>query len=130
MGLVLLAGAGLMIRSLSALWSVDAGFKSDKVLTFSLTYPASLAKASPETIRQTMRETEARLAAAPGVHSVSLVWGSFPLMEDDQELFWMQGHPKPTSESDMNWALRYFVGPNYLSAMRIPPGVWAFLYAG
>ena len=32
----------------------------------------------------------------------------------------MQGQPKPTSDSDMSWALRYFVGPQYLDAMRIP----------
>jgi predicted permease len=99
---------------------VNPGFRADNVLTFTLTYPASLAKAPAEAIRQTMRETEARFAAAPGVHSVALVWGSFPLSEDDQELFWLQGQPKPTNEADMSWALRYFVGPDYLSAMRIP----------
>ncbi len=32
----------------------------------------------------------------------------------------MQGHPKPTTDAEMNWATRYFVGPDYLKAMRIP----------
>ena len=120
MGLVLLAGAGLMIRSVDALWTVNPGFVADSVLTFNLSYPPSLAKASPEQIRQTVRDTEARFDATPGVHSVSVVWGSFPLAEDDQQLFWMQGQPKPTTEDDMNWATRYFVGPDYLKTMRIP----------
>jgi predicted permease len=120
MGLVLLAGAGLMIRSLSAVWSINPGFVADQVLTASISYPPSLAQKSPEQIRQTLRDTEARFGAIPGVRAVSLVWGSFPLAEDDQELFWMQGHPKPTTDAEMNWATRYFVGPDYLKAMRIP----------
>ncbi len=120
MGLVLLAGAGLMIRSVAALWNVNPGFVADNVLTFNLSYPPSLAKAPPEQIRQAVRDTEARFSATPGVHSVSVVWGSFPLAEDDQQLFWMQGQPKPISEDDMNWATRYFVGPDYLKTMRIP----------
>jgi hypothetical protein len=89
MGLVLLVGAGLMIRSITALWHVNPGFVADNVLTFNLTYPPSLAKAPPEQIRQTLRDTETRFSATPGVHSVSVVWGSFPLSEDDQQLFWM-----------------------------------------
>jgi predicted permease len=120
MGLVLLVGAGLMIRSITALWHVNPGFVADNVLTFNLTYPPSLAKAPPEQIRQTLRDTETRFSATPGVHSVSVVWGSFPLSEDDQQLFWMPGQPKPISENDMNWATRYFVGPDYLKTMRIP----------
>jgi predicted permease len=120
MGVVLLAGAGLMIRSLTALWHVNPGFVADNVLSFNLTYPASLAKAPPDQIRQALRDTEARFTSTPGVHAVSVVWGSFPLAEDDQQLFWMPGQPKPATEADMNWATRYFVGPDYLKTMRIP----------
>jgi predicted permease len=119
MALVLLAGAGLMIRSLAALWSVNPGFQSDGVLQFGLSLPPSLAKSPPEAVRAVLRETQARFAATPGVEAVSLSFGALPLEGDDEELFWLKGQPKPASESDMNWALRYAVGPDYLKVMRI-----------
>ena len=46
--LVLLAGAGLMIRSLVALSRTDPGFQSKGILTFSLSVPYSSATATPE----------------------------------------------------------------------------------
>jgi predicted permease len=120
MGMVLLAGAGLMVRSLTALWNVNTGFNAEHVLIFDLSFPPALANAPVEQIRQTLRETEARLAATPGVKSASLVWGSFPLVTDDYQLFYKQGQPVPTTDKDYDWALRYAVGPDYLSTMRIP----------
>lgn len=120
MALVLLIGAGLMIRSLSALWSVNPGFQADGVLHFGLSYPVSLAKAPLDTIRATLRETELRFAAVPGVSSVSLSWGALPMWTEDDEGFWLQGQPKPASESDMYGYLDYIVGPDYLKTMHIP----------
>ena len=58
MALVLMISAGLMIRSLSALWSVDPGFQADHLLTFGLTLPPSMTKASPESIRATFHNLD------------------------------------------------------------------------
>ena len=41
MALILLVGAGLMIRSLAALWRVNPGFNPSHAITFSLSLPAS-----------------------------------------------------------------------------------------
>lgn len=47
--------------------------------------------------------------------------GSFPMSGgDDEQLFWLENEPKPASASDMHWALRYEVEPDYLRLMRIP----------
>jgi len=120
MALVLLIGAGLMIRSLIELWHVDPGFNPQNVLTFSLSMPPSTMKASPDAIRARVRALDDRFAAIPGLRAVSLSWGSLPMSGDDERLFWLEGQPKPASENDMSWALCYVVDPGYLQAMRIP----------
>ena len=120
LALVLLAGAGLTIRSLTKLWSVDPGFSPHNVLTFGLSLPPSMMGANPDTIRAAFREFDDKLAALPGVQAVSQTWGAIPLSDDDEQLFWLEGQPKPANENEMNWAIDYIVEPDYLKAMGIP----------
>jgi len=120
MALVLLIAAGLMIRSLNALWSVNPGFDSHNVLTFGVSLPSSMRDASPDAIRAALREVQSKLASTPGVKAVSLSWAAVPLASDDEELFWMEGQPKPSSENDMSWAISYVVQEDYLKVMGIP----------
>jgi predicted permease len=120
MALVLLVGAGLMIRSLVALWNVDPGFRPNNVFTFGLALPPSLLHATPAAIRAYVRDLDAKFAATPGVVAASQSWGAFPMGSDDEQLFWIDGQPKPTSENDMKWTLSYVVQPDYLKVMSIP----------
>jgi predicted permease len=120
MALVLLVGAGLTIRSLIALWNVDPGFRPANVFTFSLSFPPSLINAPPAAIREYVRDLDTKFAAMAGVEAVSQSWGAFPMWTDDEQLFWMDGEPKPTSENDMKWTLSYVVQPDYLKVMSIP----------
>lgn len=120
LALVLLIGAGLMIRSLAQLWKVNPGFNSHKVLTFSISLAPPMMKARPDAIRAAFRELETKLRSTPGVEAASLLWGAVPMQGDDEELFWMDGQPKPSSIEGMNWALSYAVGPEYLKVMQIP----------
>jgi len=120
MALVLLIGAGLLIRSLAALWSVDPGFRPGGVLTFGLALPPAMKEATPAAIRAHLDEIERRLGALPGVQAMSFWSGAFPLSDDDERLFWKVGQPRPASPNDMSWALAYTVGPGYLKAMGIP----------
>jgi predicted permease len=117
---VLLVGAGLTIRSLAKLWSVDPGFNPHNVLTFGLSLPPSIVGAKPDAIRTTFREFDDKIASIAGVQAVSQTWGAVPLSGDDEQLFWLEGQPKPTHENDMNWAIDYIVEPDYLRAMGIP----------
>ncbi|MGA9773641.1 MAG: ABC transporter permease [Blastocatellia bacterium] len=120
LALVLLIGAGLMIRSLNALWNVDPGFRSDNVLTFGLTLPPSMKTAGPEAIRVNLRELNDTLSSMPGVQAASFSYGATPLQSEDDVFFWLDGQPKPSSQSDMNMTLLYTVEPGYLTAMGIP----------
>jgi len=120
LALVLLAGAGLMLRTLARLWKIDPGFDSRNVLTFGLSFPPSIMNASPAAIRGYVRDLDERLESTPGVRSASLLWGAFPILSEDDWTFWMDGQPKPQSESEMDWALHYVVEPDYLKVMQIP----------
>lgn len=120
MALVLLIAAGLMIRSLGALWKVNPGFDSHNVLTFGVALPPSMRSTSRAGIRAALRRLNDELAAVHGVTASSLSWGAVPMDSDDEDLFWIEGQPKPTNENDMNWSLSYVVQETYLQVMRIP----------
>ncbi|HEV2382262.1 MAG TPA: ABC transporter permease [Terriglobia bacterium] len=120
LALVLLAGAGLMIRTLARLWRVDPGFDPHNVLAFNVGLPPSMTKASPAAIRGYIRGLEETMSSTPGVRAVSLLGGSFPMWSEDDWTFWLEGQPQPQSESEMDGALNYQVDPGYLSVMKIP----------
>jgi predicted permease len=119
LALVLLAGAGLMVRTLGRLWSQDPGFNPRNVLTFNLSPPPSLMNSNAETVRAFTRELDRRIAATPGVQAVSMTWAALPMSGDDEDVFWLDGHAKPASQNDMNWAVKYVVDPDYLKVMEI-----------
>ena len=120
LALVLLVGAGLLLRSLTRLWNVNPGFNPDNVLSFGLSFPPSMTTAKPDAIRAALRELDRNVAALPGVQAVSQTWGAVPMDDDDEQLFWPAGQPKPASENDMGWAIDYIIGPEYLKVMGIP----------
>src|SRR5208337_214345 len=104
LALVLLAGAGLMIRSLSKLWRVDPGFDPHHVLTFRLSLPPA-AGSTPDASRATWRRLQDQLAAVPGVQSASLKSGAMPMYGDSELPFWLEGQPKPPTQAEMKQAL-------------------------
>jgi len=119
LALVLLVGAGLMIRSLTALWSVNPGFNSHNLLTFSTTLPPGLEQ-NPSGLRSALRSLHELLIAIPGVQAVSLQGGSLPMSGDSELPFWKEGQAKPAVQDEMPEALFYLVEPGYLKAMGTP----------
>ncbi len=120
LALVLLAGAGLLIRSLSQLWKVSPGFDPNHVMIFNLTLPPQMNQASPAAIRAALRNFDAAVSSVPGVEAEALSWGAFPMYSEDDQNFWIEGQPRPASESHMYGMLDYIVDPGYFRAMRIP----------
>ena len=119
MAVVLLIGAGLMIRTLSALWNVNPGFDAHNVLTF-LISSTSDPNATADQLRAKYRAMLAQLEGIPGVEAVSLMGGSLPMTGDSELPFWRDGHPRPLHDNDMTFALFYLVNTDYHRAMRIP----------
>jgi putative ABC transport system permease protein len=118
MALVLLVGAGLMIRSLAKLWSVNPGFEPRHVVTFAFSYPTTMG-ATPAAVRASMRQIQDTVAAVPGVEAASLSGTSIPMSGDSELPFWIEGQPKPATDSEMKVSLFYIVEPDYLKAMGI-----------
>lgn len=118
MALVLLVGAGLMLRSLAALWKVNPGFAPDHAITFSLSLPSNAKTTEAET-RQRLRHFDATMRTIPGVDAVSVTLGSRPMIHDSEIPFWIKGQPKPASNNDMPQSMFYWVEAGFQRAMGI-----------
>ena len=118
MALVLLAGAGLMVRSLAALWRVDPGFNPSHAITFSLSLPGSPTTNSAET-RARLRHFDDKMRSVPGVEAVSVTLGSRPMIHNSSLPFWIEGQPKPASMQEMHQAMFYLVENGFQRAMGV-----------
>jgi predicted permease len=118
LALVLLVGAGLMIRSLTALWRVDPGFNPNHAITFFLSLPADPNTTSAET-RARLRLFDDKMSNIPGVKAVSVTLGSRPMIHNSSEVFWIEGEPKPANLHDKHQALFYLAEAGFQKAMGV-----------
>ncbi|HSE97216.1 MAG TPA: ABC transporter permease, partial [Blastocatellia bacterium] len=117
LALVLLAGAGLMIKSLLYLTDVNLGFNPENVLTMH----ASLSQTKyPKASRRAAfhRELLQRVEHLPGVESVGLV-SPLPLAGVSVQEFFIEGHPLPAPHQGINTNLRR-CSSGYFRTMEIP----------
>jgi predicted permease len=118
MALVLLVGAGLMVRSLAALWRVDPGFNPSHAITFSLSLPAGPTTSSAET-RARLRHFDDKMHSVAGVQAVSVTLGSRPMIHNSALPFWIEGQPKPANLQEMPQAMFYLVEAGFQQAMGV-----------
>ena len=119
LGLVLTASAGLMMRTMSQLWSVNPGFDPQNVLTFGVAGSPAV-HGTPAAVRNGFARTMEELRGVPGVQAVSVLFGGLPMDGDSELPYWVEGRPKPAEQSQMDLALFYAVDPDYMKVMRIP----------
>lgn len=119
LALVLTTSAGLMIRTMSRLWSVNPGFDPHNVLDFGVAGSQAV-HGTPTEVRNGFTQTMEQLRSIPGVTGVSVVFGSVPMDGDSELPYWVEGRPKPAEQSQMDYALMYGVDSDYRSIMRIP----------
>jgi len=117
LAMVLLAGAGLLIRSFTLLRHVDPGFDARSALSFRFTLPESAY--ADDAPRVAFHDAlAARLAALPGVRAVGgvsglpLAGGSFIIS------FTIDGRPEPPPAQQPSLAVA-IVTPGYFEAMGI-----------
>ncbi len=99
LALVLLTGAGLLLRSLERLQRVPPGFDVDRLVVVPITPPSPRYDA-PERALQLYRDVAAAVARVPGVSSVSLT-NSVPLSGSSMNsAIEVDGAPSGSGESD------------------------------
>jgi predicted permease len=114
LSVVVLVGAGLLVRTLTNLRKVNPGFDTHNVLLFGIN--PTLAGYKVERSQTLYRELQARLTSVPGVISAS--YSSDTLLSNG---LWtsgvhIEGQPKDsTVETDM-----LAVGPEFFETMRLP----------
>jgi putative ABC transport system permease protein len=116
LSLVLLVGAGLMVRSLWELRGVDPGFDPRGVLTMTVALPETRYPLPAERDAFAERVLE-RLRALPGVLSAAAV-DSLPLTGGSTQPVVIAGRPAGLAAEQPEVAVRR-ASPGYLRAMRI-----------
>ena len=118
LALILLCGAGLLIRSFYRLQSMDPGFDPHGVLTFRTNVRGSQ-YANDEKLVAFYRQALDRIRALPGVTSAG-AGQIFPLAGDDYILTFAQVGKPPRPVGNEPSAAFYSITPGYLQALRIP----------
>jgi putative ABC transport system permease protein len=118
LSLMLLVGAGLLVKSFIRLQQVNPGFDPANVLAMYVFLPGAK---YPDDARQVafFDQVEQRVAALPGVESVGMV-SNLPISGNfDQVSFYIEGQPTP-NPGDVPDVERYYVNADYFRALRIP----------
>ena len=117
LAVVLLAGAGLLLRSFVRLLAVDPGFRTEQALVFRLSIPS--ASYENEEAEVFYRQLMERLSALPGVEDVGATT-SRPLSGDSWNFsFTVDGRPEAEPGEGESMETRV-VTPDYFRAMGIP----------
>jgi putative ABC transport system permease protein len=117
LSLVLLAGAGLLMRSFLKLQSVDPGFQAEGVLTASVQLPGT--RYDIRRGENTLTETVSRLSALPGVRAVagaSCMPVPFACIGTS---FWRVDRPKPADGQLPSSHVRP-ITPGFFKTLGIP----------
>jgi putative ABC transport system permease protein len=117
LSVVLLMGAGVMIRSLLALRNVDAGFDPRNVLTLEVSLPETRYK-TPEQMTAFFDRALERLRRLPGVQDAATI-DDLPLAGGSQQPIVVDGKAELLPKDQPTVAVRE-ITPGYLHTMRVP----------
>jgi predicted permease len=116
--LVLMSGAGLLLRSIRNLWHVNPGFDTQHVISFKVGLSPSFTH-TPAGTRESYQQLLARIRQVPGVEADDIT-NMVPLDGGDNSgPFWI-GTVQPASLQEAPHALYFWTGPDYLKTMGIP----------
>ncbi len=118
LSMILLTGAGLMIRSLLTLEAIHPGFLTENVLTWRVS--ASRTKyAQPPQLAAFYADLLQRLQSIPGVQSAAATTDVFLSSTPNSGSFTVEGHPSPPPEQQIE-ATTDRVTTGYFQTMGVP----------
>jgi putative ABC transport system permease protein len=117
LALVLLVGAGLLIRTLMRLQTVALGFDPRNVLTMTVAKSPS-PSSGPEQTGEFFRQLTERLKALPGVVSASVTW-QLPL-SGASAMTGLAVEGQPEEPGNLTMGVIHTAGPDYFRTMGIP----------
>jgi putative ABC transport system permease protein len=121
LALVLLVGAGLMMRSYLTLNRTPPGFDPTGVLTFRVGFPEAMVKdKEPGTVRRFFTDLMPRLAALPGCDSAAAISWMPGIGSGGFHGILLEGQPVPKSLAKIDTAIYRVVTPRLFEALRIP----------
>ncbi len=97
LALILVAGAGLILRSFWNVTQVDLGIRRDHILTFSVPIQHDRTASAPQ-IRSVYQQLEERIAAVPGVMKIAIAPG-LPTNGAGRLHFTIAGQPSDESDN-------------------------------
>jgi len=116
LSLLLLIGAGLFVRSLQNLLTLDPGFKTANLIAFSL--DPRLNGYTPVRMKELFKNLQLRLAATPGVDSVSLAGEAVLDGSQSRSTMTIEGYQAKPDEDMAPWTNE--TTPGYFATMGIP----------
>jgi predicted permease len=116
LSLVLLVGAGLLVRSLVTVLGAGRGFQTENRMLMTVTIPGSY---GPERIQQVNADLLARLADLPGIVSAASVSGR-PLARGSTGLGFAAADQPDVAGSEVPWATWRLVTKDYFRTMGLP----------
>jgi putative ABC transport system permease protein len=118
LALVVLSGAGLMIKSMTRLLGVDPGLNPKNVLTMGMSVPQEEIYVGPPGLPRFCQDLTEQLSAVPGVVSVGAV-AHLPFEGNAGRSFQIEGRT-PAGPGKMPGASYSVACPNYFRTMGIP----------
>jgi putative ABC transport system permease protein len=130
LAVVLLVGAGLLIRSFDRLTRVDPGFEPENVLTYQVVFPTSRYRETKNLVPIYQQMLE-RTRAVPGVRAVAIS-NTLPTAGAGYISFFIQGHQFPARRgaSAPIDVQPFAVSPDYLRVMGMKLRRGRFIEAG
>ncbi len=119
LALVLLVGAGLMVRTFWKLQQVNIGLDSSRLITMRLALPQGQYAGNAD-VRALWNRMLERVRAIPGVQAATLSSGMEPQRQLNANDTRIEGYVKKEGGPDENVDFYNTVAPNYFEAMRIP----------